>query len=113
MSGLVAALAAAYSDSLAATVRPRLPGYERAGSGSAAYAAAAGQSRYSGFGEPGAGTFARSAPIVVSSPCPVLTTVSSGSENSTLLIDSRMTSQLEKLRPVAPGPPLKSVSPVK
>ena len=54
-----------------------------------------------------------SAPIVVSSPCPVCTTVSSGSAKSLARIDSSIRGRLLKERPVAPGPPLKSVSPVK
>ena len=58
-------------------------------------------------------TFACSAAIVVSSPCPVCTTVSPGRVSSLVLIDSTIVGRSLKLRPVAPGPPRKSVSPVK
>ena len=49
---------------------------------------------------------ARSAPIVVSSPWPVCTTVSSGSANSRARIDSTIRSASLNDRPVAPGPAL-------
>ena len=58
-------------------------------------------------------TFGSSAAIVVSSPCPVCTTVSPGRVSSRVLIDSRIVGRSLKVRPVAPGPPWNSVSPVK
>ncbi len=51
--------------------------------------------------------------MVVSSPWPVCTTVSSGRPNSAALIDASSWGRSEYERPVAPGPPWKSVSPVK
>src|SRR5664280_894771 len=54
-----------------------------------------------------------SAPIVVSSPCPGSVRVASGKTRSRSLIDMMMVGKSEKRRPVAPGPPLKSVSPEK
>ncbi len=53
-----------------------------------------------------------SAAIVVSSPCPVRTTVSPGSVSSRVRIDSRIVGLSLSERPVAPGPPQNSVSPV-
>ena len=46
----------------------------------------------------------------VSSPWPVCTTVSGGSVSSFVRMLSMIVGKLEKLRPVAPGPPLNSVS---
>ena len=54
-----------------------------------------------------------SAAIVVSSPCPVRTTVSPGSVSSRVRIDSTIVGWSLNDRPVAPGPPQNSVSPVK
>src|SRR3954463_6632598 len=54
-----------------------------------------------------------SAAIVVASPGPVGTTVSPGRVSSCDRIDSRIVGLSLNERPVAPGPPWKSVSPVK
>jgi len=51
--------------------------------------------------------------IDVSSPCPVRTRVSGGSWSSRDLIDSMIVGKSDQDRPVAPGPPRKSVSPEK
>ena len=51
--------------------------------------------------------------MVVGSPWPVRTTVSGGRVSSRSRIDSTIVGKCEKDRPVAPGPPWKSVSPVK
>lgn len=51
--------------------------------------------------------------MVVESPCPVRTVVSGGRASSRSLIDATIVGKWEKERPVAPGPPWKSVSPVK
>ena len=51
--------------------------------------------------------------MVVSSPWPGCTTVSSGSVSNRELMESMMVGKSENERPVAPGPPLNSVSPVK
>ena len=56
--------------------------------------------------------FGDSSPIVVCGPWPVCTTVAGGRVNSRSRIDSMMVSKLENDRPVAPGPPLNSVSPL-
>jgi hypothetical protein len=53
-----------------------------------------------------------SAAIVVSSPCPVRTTVSPGSVSRRVRMDSRIVGSSLNYRPVAPGPPQKRVSPV-
>ena len=53
-----------------------------------------------------------SALIVVSSPWPVCTTVSPCRVSSFARIEFRIVGLSLKLRPVAPGPPQKSVSPV-
>ena len=50
-------------------------------------------------------------PIVVSDPCPVWTTVSSGSANNFERIDASIVGRSLNERPVAPGPPWKRVSP--
>jgi hypothetical protein len=52
-----------------------------------------------------------SSPIDVSSPCPVRTRVSDGSTSSRVVIDSMIVGKSDQERPVAPGPPRKSVSP--
>ena len=51
--------------------------------------------------------------MVVSEPWPVLTTVSPGSVMSRERMDRRMVGSSLWDRPVAPGPPQNSVSPVK
>src|SRR6185312_12082341 len=53
-----------------------------------------------------------SSPTVVVGPCPVRTTVPGGSTSSRVRIDSMMVGKSLKLRPVAPGPPEKRVSPL-
>ena len=52
-----------------------------------------------------------SSPIVVSSPCPVCTTVSAGSVSSRSRIEATIVGKSEYDRPVAPGPPWNRVSP--
>ena len=52
-----------------------------------------------------------SAPMVVGSPWPGSTRVAPGSVNRRSRIEAMMVGKLEKLRPVAPGPPWNSVSP--
>ena len=54
-----------------------------------------------------------SAAIVVSSPCPVRTTVSPGRGSSRDRMDARIVGLSLNDRPVAPGPPQNSVSPVR
>ena len=50
--------------------------------------------------------------MLVSSPWPVWTIVSSGSVSSRSRIDAMIVGKSEYDLPVAPGPPLNSVSPV-
>src|SRR5581483_10831745 len=57
------------------------------------------------------GLYARSLPIVVAAPCPVMTRASSGKVSSLPRIDFRIASESPPQRSVRPMVPRKSVSP--